>query len=193
MFASRRSAPAAAYNGSMKHVALLRGVNVGGKNKLPMKDLARIFADAGCSDVQTFIQSGNVIFTAPPAVLKNLSGTVKAAIETRFGYRIPVILRSHLQLARAIEINPFLRAGKPEKTLHLCFLADTPSEEAVKDLDPERSPGDLFHVSGQEVYLHLPKGAGNSKLTNAWLDAKLSTVSTVRNWNTVLKLHQLTL
>jgi uncharacterized protein (DUF1697 family) len=177
----------------MKYVALLRGVNVGGKNKLPMRDLARIFADAGCTEVQTFIQSGNVVFTAPPTVLKNLSRAVKAAIETEFGYRVPVILRSHEQLARAIENNPFVLAGKPEMTLHLCFLADTPGEEAVKGLDPDRSPGDLFHVSGQEVYLHLPNGAGNSKLTNAWLDAKLSTVSTVRNWNTVLKLHQLTL
>jgi len=177
----------------MKHVALLRGVNVGGKNKLPMQDLARIFADAGCTDVQTFIQSGNVVLTAHADVLKNLSVAVKAAIETQFGYRVPVIIRGHQQLARAIESNPFLLAAKPEKTLHLCFLADTPSEEAVKGLDPDRSPGDSFHVSGQEVYLHLPNGLGNSKLTNAWLDAKLSTVSTVRNWNTVLKLHQLTL
>jgi uncharacterized protein (DUF1697 family) len=177
----------------MKHVALLRGVNVGGKNKLPMKDLARMFADAGCAEVQTFIQSGNVVFTAPPAVLNNLSVAIKTTIEARLAYRVPVILRSHVQLARAIESNPFLLAGKPEKTLHVCFLADKPSEKAVKDLDPDRSPGDLFHVSGEEVYLHTPNGLGNSKLTNAWLDAKLSTVSTVRNWNTVLKLHQLTL
>lgn len=193
MFASRHWPAAPAYNSSMKHVALLRGVNVGGRNKLAMKDLACVFEDAGCTDVQTFIQSGNVVFAAPPGVLKNLSVAVKAAIEIRFGYRVPVIIRSHVQLARAIESNPFLVAGIPEKTLHLCFLADAPSEKSVKGLDPDRSPGDSFHVSGQEVYLHLPNGLGNSKLTNAWMDAKLSTTSTVRNWNTVLKLHQLTL
>lgn len=166
---------------------------MGGKNKLPMKDLAQMFSQAGCADVATYIQSGNVIFTAPPAVLKTLPGVVRAGIESQFGYRVPVILRSHPQLARAIEGNPFLIAKKPENTLHLCFLADTPGEQAIQSLDPDRSPGDLFHVSGQEVYLHVPNGMGNSKLTNAWLDAKLSTISTVRNWNTVLKLHELTL
>jgi putative PIN family toxin of toxin-antitoxin system len=176
----------------MKHVALLRGINVGGKNKLPMKDLTQMFLKAWCGDVETYIQSGNVIFTAPAAVLKTLPKVVGARIESQFGYRVPLILRSHGQLARAVEANPFLREGKPGKTLHVYFLADTPAEWAVKSLDPNRSPGDVFHVSGQEVYLYLPNGMGNSKLTNAWLDAKLSTVSTARNWSTVLKLHQLT-
>lgn len=177
----------------MKHVALLRGINVGGKNKLPMKDLARMFVEAGCGDVQTFIQSGNVVFTAAPGLLKNLPEAIQSTIAERFGYRVPVILRSSQQLGRAIEDNPFLKAGKHEKTLHLCFLADSPGAQAVKVLDPNRSPGDAFHVSGQEIYLHLPNGAAKTKLTNAWLDSKLSTISTVRNWATVLKLRELAL
>jgi uncharacterized protein (DUF1697 family) len=177
----------------MKHVALLRGINVGGKNKLPMKDLARMFVEAGCGDVETFIQSGNVVFSATPGLLKNLPGAIQSIIAEQFGHRVPVILRSSRQLARAVEDNPFLAAGKPEKTLHVCFLADSPDPQAVKALDPDRSPGDAFHVSGREVYLHLPNGVAKTKLTNAWLDSRLSTVSTVRNWATVLKLRELTL
>jgi uncharacterized protein (DUF1697 family) len=176
----------------MKHVALLRGVNLGPHNRLPMKDLVQMFVEEGCGDVQTFIQSGNVIFGAGPAVLKNLPHVIREKIADRFGYRVPVILRSSRQLARTIEDNPFLLAGKPEKTLHVCFLADPPDAEAVKSLDPGRSPGDAFHVSGQDVYMHLPNGMARTKLTNAWLDSKLSTISTARNWATVVKLHELT-
>jgi len=133
------------------------------------------------------------VFTAAPGLLKNLPEAIQSTIAERFGLRVPVILRSSRQLAGAIEGNPFLAAGKLEKTLHVCFLADSPDAQAVKALDPDRSPGDAFHVSGQEVYLHLPNGVAHTKLTNAWLDSKLSTVSTVRNWATVLKLHELIL
>ena len=72
------------------------------------------------------------------------------------------------------------------------FLADLPSAEAVAKLDPQRSPPDRFIVTGPDIYLHLPNGGGQSKLTNAWMDSKLSTVSTARNWNTVLKLYEMT-
>jgi uncharacterized protein (DUF1697 family) len=93
----------------MTHLALLRGINVGGKNPLPMKDLARMFSEAGCADVRTYIQSGNVVFEAPPRASK-IADAVSAAIEKRFGYRIPVILRTSQQLQKAIGENPFLKA-----------------------------------------------------------------------------------
>jgi uncharacterized protein (DUF1697 family) len=177
----------------MKHVALLRGINVGGKNLLPMKDLAKIFVTAGCRDVRTYIQSGNVAFSATTGVVKKLPESVSRSIAKSFGYRVPVVVRSHEQLATVLRDNPFLRAGEVEKTLHVAFLADVPAADAVAKLDPDRSPPDRFCVVGQEVYLHLPNGVGNSKLTNAWLDSKLSTVSTMRNWATVLKLFEMTL
>lgn len=176
----------------MKHAALLRGINVGGKNKLPMKDLAEIFAEAGCREVATYIQSGNVVFLATAAVLKKLAGAIEAKIGERFGYKVPVVIRSHEELSAVVRENPFLRAGEPESTLHVAFLAATPEASAIAKLDPDRSPPDRFAVMGKEVYLHLPNGAGNSKLTNAWMDAKLSTISTARNWNTVLKLVEMT-
>ncbi len=176
----------------MMHVALLRGVNVGGKNPLPMKDLVQLFMEAGCSEVRTYIASGNVIFRAPTPILKGLPAHITERLATRFGYRVPVILRTAQQLARTIHDNPFLRAGNSEKTLHVYFLADSPGRRAVRELDADRSAPDSFRVSGREIYLDLPNGMARTKLTNAYFDSKLSTTSTARNWATVLKLFEIT-
>jgi len=175
----------------MKYVALLRGVNVGGKNMLPMKDLAQMFVKAGCQDVATYIQSGNVVFRAPAAVVKKLPAQISAAIEKRFGYKVPVVLRSNEQLARAIDSHRFVKAGKDPKICHVLFLADTPTLQAVQALDPNRSPGDVYEVLGSEIYLHLLNGAAKTKLTNAYFDSKLKTICTGRNWATVLKLFEM--
>ncbi len=113
---------------------------------------------------------------------------IKANIEKRFGYRIPVILRTARQLRKTVRSNPFLAAGADQKALHVYFLADPPNASAVSGLDPARSAPDLFHLLGQEIYLHLPNGMGRTKLTNAYFDSKLSTICTARNWATVLKL-----
>jgi uncharacterized protein (DUF1697 family) len=172
-------------------VALLRGINVGGKNIVPMKDLAEIFACGGCRDVRTYIQSGNVIFRAPAAVLKGLPALVSQQIATQFGHRVPVILRSTKQIAETLRNNPFLQAGEEEKTLHVVFLADLPTSAAVRNLDSDRSPPDRFHVHQREIYLHLPNGAARTKLNSAYFDTKLSTIGTQRNWATVAKLLEL--
>ena len=171
----------------MKHVALLRGVNVSGKNILPMKELDQMFADAGCTDVRTYIQSGNVIFEAP-AGAPGVADKVMANIAKRFGFRVPVVLRTSKQLLQIIRDNPFLGAGVDEKALHVYFLANSAKAAAIAALDAARSAPDAFHVRGQEVYLHLPDGMGRTKLTNAYFDSKLSTTCTARNWATVLKL-----
>jgi len=163
-------------------VALLRGINVGGKNKLPMKDLTAMFVDAGCGNVRNYIQSGNVVFETAPA---RLCEVIQERIEKQFGFRAPVILRNAKQLRAVVAGNPLLKAGAAPETLHVMFLADRPSQGRVDSLDPHRSPPDEFIVQGQEIYLRLPNGAGNSKLTNAYFDSKLATISTSRNWRTV--------
>src|SRR5512142_401561 len=96
------------------HVALWRAINVGGNNKLPMKDLAEIFVAAGCADVQTYIQSGNVLFTATPEVAAGIANAISATITQSFGYRVPVVLRTAEELAAAIANNPYLEAGIAE-------------------------------------------------------------------------------
>jgi uncharacterized protein (DUF1697 family) len=172
-------------------VALLRGVNVGGKNMLPMKDLTCLFEDAGCAGVRTYIQSGNVIFSGSRAKAEKLPGRIAKAIEDRFGYRTPVVLRRAEELGETIRNNPFLHAGAAENFLHVMFLASEPDPGAIAALDPDRSPPDAFVVRGREIYLQCPNGAGSTKLTNAWFDSRLSTISTGRNWRTVLKLYEL--
>jgi uncharacterized protein (DUF1697 family) len=176
----------------MKHVALLRAINVGGKNMLPMKVLAEMFVTAGCRDVVTYIQSGNVVFSAPTAVLRKLAQTISQRIADDFGYQVPVVLRSHEELAAVVRANPFLKAGETEKVLHVAFLRDVPGADLVANLDPLRSPPDRFAVVGRDVFLHLVNHAAKTKLTNAWMDSKLKTISTARNWATVLKLHDMT-
>jgi uncharacterized protein (DUF1697 family) len=169
-------------------LALMRGINVGGKNILPMKELAIMFEAAGCAKVRTFIQSGNVIFTAAPKVCEGLSRAIAAQVVKKYGFRTPVILRTAQQLRHAVAGNPF--PGEEDR-LHLMFLQDKPSAGSVAGLDANRSAPDRFLVRGAEIYLHLPNGVARSKLTNAWFDSQLSTVSTLRNWRTVTKLLDL--
>jgi uncharacterized protein (DUF1697 family) len=176
---------------AQRHVAVLRGINLGGKNKLAMQSVVRIFAAAGCSEVRTYIQSGNIVFSAPTRVVQTLAKKISAHIASDFGLIVPVVLRSAAELSAAIDDNPFIAQGKDVDHLHLVFLASEPNAAKLSALDPARSPGDEFVLRGRDLYLYLPNGVAKSKLTNAYLDAKLGTVSTFRNWRTVLKLLEL--
>ena len=173
-------------------VALLRGINVGGKNRVAMKDLVGLFLAAGCEDVTTYIQSGNVIFRASPTLLARLPALLTKRIESDFGMRIPVVLRTAGELRDVARLNPFLDVGGPTEALHVALLADLPSPQSVAALDPNRSPPDQFRVVGREIYLRLPNGVARTKLTNAWFDSRLATVSTLRNWRTLLELIERT-
>jgi len=174
------------------HVAWLRGINVGGKNKLPMADLVRIFTAAGGQDVRTYIQSGNVVFAASPQLTERIAGAVARAIEAKFGLKVPVVLRGSDELRSLAARNPFLKQGVAPESLHVAFLADAPDRSRAASLDPERSPGDAFVLRGREIYLHLPNGVARTKLTNAWFDSRLATTSTIRNWRTVLQVLEMT-
>jgi uncharacterized protein (DUF1697 family) len=176
---------------SSRHVALLRGINVGGKNMLPMKELAAMFAKAGCADVTTYIQSGNVVFCAEDKVVEGLGAGIAKQVEARFGIRVPVVLRAAAEVDAVLRANPFLKAGASEETLHVCFLADRPGKDLVAGLDAGRSTPDAFAVVGREIYMQLVNGMARTKLTNAYFDSKLKTVSTMRNWRTVLKLAEM--
>jgi uncharacterized protein (DUF1697 family) len=173
------------------YVALLRGVNVSGKNMLPMKALERVFVDAGCSEVRTYIQSGNVTFRANTTLAKRLPDLITAQILQTFGFRIPVILRTAEQMAETIRNNPYLEKVPTIDFLYVMFLADRPSQQKIDALDHGQFVPDEFIVSGDRIYLRLPKGAGRSKLTNAYFDSRLGTISTSRNWRTVNKLLEM--
>ena len=172
-------------------IALLRGINVGGKNRMPMKELSALFVDAGCDDVRTYIQSGNVVFRTGPAVGEEISATISASILSRFDYRVPVIIRTAREFQEIVRANPFVEAGAEADKLHVMFLAELPDGANVEALDTDRSPGDEFAVMGREIYLHCPNGVARSKLTNSYFDTRLATISTTRNWRTTLKLLEL--
>jgi uncharacterized protein (DUF1697 family) len=166
-------------------VALLRGINLGAR-QIPMKKLAEIFAEAGCRDVKTYIQSGNVIFRA--ANTSRVLAQIGRALSARFRFDVPIVTRTAAELRDVTESNPFLRAGRDAAKLYVVFLADEPEKSRIAALDPARSSPDEFTVRGREIYLYCPHGLGRTKLSNQYFDAKLVTTSTVRNWRTVLKL-----
>ena len=173
------------------YVALLRGINVGGRNKLPMRELAAMFVDVGCEDVRTYIQSGNVVFRAPSALAKGIPARLTDAIAASHGYQIPVVMRTASDFDRVVRGNPFVAAGADPAKLHVGFLAAEPDPTRVAQLDPDRSPPDAFEVRHREVYLHFPAGVARSKLDNAYFDRTLNTVCTIRNWRTVRRLQEM--
>lgn len=177
--------------GADVYIALLRGINLGGR-RLPMKDLAAMFRDAGCSEVRTYIQSGNVVFEAGKALARRAPGLIENAISERFGFDVPVVIRTAAEIDGVVKGNPFLKAGAGPKALHVAFLRERPSKPQIAALDPNRSPPDEFVVRSREIYLHCPNGVARSKLTTQYFDSRLQTISTARNWRTVLNLQEMT-
>jgi len=173
------------------HVALLRGINVGGKRVVAMADLAAMFTAAGARGVKTYIQSGNVVFAAPPAGATAIAAAVRRRIAAAHGFDVPIVLRTRAELAAVARANPFIAAGEPEARLHVGFLAEAPTAARIASLDPDRSPPDTFAVRGAELYLCVPNGMGKTRLTAAYVDTRLATTSTFRNWRTVLALVEL--
>jgi uncharacterized protein (DUF1697 family) len=173
------------------HVALLRGINVGGKNRLPMKELAAMFRNLGCREVRTYIQSGNVVFQAETALARRVPALIAVAISAAYGFNVPVVTRTAVELGDVASNNPFLKEGTDPKTLHVAFLMDQPGKPGIAALDPDRSPPDEYFVRGREIYLRCPNGVAGSKLTAQYFDSKLKTTSTARNWSTVLNLLEM--
>jgi uncharacterized protein (DUF1697 family) len=170
------------------YVALLRAVNVGGNNLVPMPALAEFFRKAGCGQVQTYIQSGNVVFTADAALAAKIPALIPQAMAKACGFQAPVVVRSAAEFSKVAARHPLAGAGIEPKWLHVGFLAASPSPAQVASLDPQRSPGDRFKVAGNHVFVHFANGAGGTKLTAPYFDGKLGTTVTFRNWNTVQKL-----
>lgn len=172
--------------GANRYIALLRGINVGGKNPLPMRALVDMFQTVGCSRVESYIQSGNVVFSAGPILARRAPSMVELQIQKQFGFSVPILVRAADELRALASANPFL--AKDPKSLHLMFLADAPSLQQIATLEPRRFAPDAFAVCGPNVFLHLPDGSAKTRLRTSYFDRALGTISTVRNWNTVCKL-----
>jgi uncharacterized protein (DUF1697 family) len=172
-------------------VALLRGINVAGKNKVPMTELKSELTELGLEDVVTYVQSGNVVFRTPARSKDDIAAAVEKRITKAYGLSVAVVLRTPAELARIARNNPFLGRETDLSKLHVVFLNRRPPAGAVAKLDPERSPPDEFRVHAREIYLHLPGGSARSKLTLDYFERRLGVAGTARNWKTLLKLIEL--
>jgi uncharacterized protein (DUF1697 family) len=172
------------------YVALLRGINVAG-NILKMDRLRAIWSEMGFSNVQTYLQSGNIVFEAGGIPLDWRERIEQKLVgETRLP--VAVIVRSAGELGKVIVGNPFLKAGGvDESKLHVTFLENSSTKEAVQRLGEIISGQDGYRVVNREVYLHCPDGYGRTKLSNNRLEKVLAMRATTRNWNTVKALHEL--
>jgi len=167
------------------YVGLLRGINVGGRHRLPMAELRAFLETSGFTEVRTYLQSGNVIFSS--------TGTVKlaaleAALAEKFGFEITVVLRTPREMGRIVAGNPFPSVG-PTK-LHVAFMVEAPPSSAVEGLDVGAFAPEQVVLRGRDAYLHLPGGMGRARLPS-WLFGRLGVRATVRNWSTVTTLADL--
>jgi uncharacterized protein (DUF1697 family) len=169
------------------YVALLRSVNVAGYGRIAMADLQRSFLSLGHSDVTTYIQTGNVMFTSPSKSLSRLASALEGQLAADFGSAPAVILRTVPDLLRIGSASPYAKGADPARH-HVTFLATAPTPERLAALSPPKSGRDEMKVDGMEVYVSTPDGYAGTKLTGTYIERHLDVVSTTRNWNTVTKL-----
>jgi uncharacterized protein (DUF1697 family) len=165
-------------------------VNLGSKNKVPMKELRESLEAQGFEAVRTYIQSGNVIVQSGDPAVK-VGKRIEKAIEDAYGLQIAVITRTLADMKRVLEGNPYLPKQKDLKALHVMFLADKPKASVAKALEPGRFSPDDFSLKGREIFLNYPTGMGRSKMTLGYFERKLGIAATARNWNTVNKLTEM--
>lgn len=172
------------------YILFLRGINVGGKNPLPMKELVAVLEGLGSQKVNTYIQSGNAVFESRDKDVSRLSREISAEIKKRRGFEPHVLLLKLKDLERAITENPFPEAETDPQVLHVGFLASSPRNPNLKMLESIKSNSERFRLIDNLFYLHAPEGVGRSKLsTNA--EKFLGVPMTDRNWRTVLKVWEM--
>ncbi len=155
-----------------------------------MKELVAILHDLGCTEVRTYIQSGNAVFRTTVEQAASITNMIGSAIQQRFGFHPQILLLSPKEMAAAIATNPFPAACAEGSTLHLYFLSGTPSKPNLKKLEALKTDGENFALHNRVFYLHAPDGIGRSKLA-AGVEKSLGTPVTARNWNTVCKVLEL--
>jgi uncharacterized protein (DUF1697 family) len=173
-------------------ISMLRGVNVGGHNKVKMEVLRALYKSLKLRDAQTYVQSGNVIFATEERDMVRLAKRIEDGIEWKFGFRSDVILRTAAEMKEVIAKNPFAkRRGIEPGKLLVSFLASDPGEEGREKIRQMKCDPEEMRVEGREIYIYFPNGAGRSKLNWAGLGKMLKTPATGRNWNSVTKMLEM--
>lgn len=171
-------------------ILLLRGINVGGRNLLPMADLRSDLQSLGCRNVKTYIQSGNVVFAASQHCAQQVVRQLPDLIQARNGFCPSLFLVRSTQLEATVRDNPFPQARLSPKSLHVFFCQRPAAHDAAERLTTLKKPSEHFVIAGCTLYLHAPEGIGRSKLA-AGAEQALGVAATARNWTTVLRLWQM--
>jgi uncharacterized protein (DUF1697 family) len=169
------------------YIAFLRGVNMTGHNSIKMADLSNLFIKMGFSDAETYIQSGNVIFTDHGDILpSDFSKTIEKEILQKFNYIVPSMIRTSQELTDLLSVNPFLgeRDFNPAK-MAVMFLHEEPSASQLMKVADVDYPPDKFKIIGRDIFIFCPNGFGKTKLYTNFFEKKMGVTGTARNWKTI--------
>jgi uncharacterized protein (DUF1697 family) len=176
-----------------RYISILRGINVGGNRKILMKDLKSLYEKLGFSKVETYIQSGNVIFETDQKLCNyELEQRIQQEIAKIFGFDVSVIVRTSGEWAESIAQNPFLKEENVDiNRLHLTCLKELPAADLLEKIRNIQYPPDRYEIIGCNVFIFCAAGYGTSKLVNSLFESKLKVQATTRNWKTVMKLNEI--
>lgn len=173
------------------YIALLRGINVSGQKLIKMTDLKELFEVRGFQNVQTYIQSGNVIFSSKEKSSDKIKNIISNSIKQKFGFDVGILILTSDMIEYVLRNNPFIKKKKEVDKLYVTFLAEQPSTDNIKKLNSIDYSPEEYILDGRVVYLHVPNGYGKAKLNNNFFENKLKVEATTRNWKTINKLWEL--
>jgi uncharacterized protein (DUF1697 family) len=173
-----------------RHIVLLRGINLGSRNRIAMPELRHALEQAGFDDVQTYVQSGNVVL-ASSASATDVARKVERQITKSFGFDIDVVVRTRAQLGKVVERNPLAKVAKNPKRYQVSFLSAKPSAAVMRKLEEAAAETERVVLMGREIYAWHPEGIGRSRLWTLLAGRGLGVTATARNWTTVAKLLEL--
>lgn len=175
------------------YISVLRGINVSGQNKIKMDALKELYENLHFTNVQTYIQSGNVVFQCDKSEQKDMALRISQLLQKKFGFDIPVIVLEMAEFKRIIDSNPYQNdPSRDISHLYVTFLAGKPGPFDTQTFDAYKSPNEELTLTEKAVYLYCPNGYGKTKLTNTFFENKLKTGATTRNWRTTTELLNIT-
>ena len=173
----------------MTYIALLKGINVGGHKKVPMAELRELLTKSGFENVQTYIQSGNVLLRSSEKNIQKIEDTIKKSILDYFGFEVSVLIKTRQDLQQIFDNSPFSEEEKQKS--YFMMLHDTPNAESVKIASQKVYEGEDYQIINDCIYYYSAKGFGQSKFNTNFVERKLNTFATARNYNTMVKLLSL--
>jgi uncharacterized protein (DUF1697 family) len=176
-----------------KLISFLRGVNMTGHNSIKMTDLSDLYKSLGYRDAETYIQSGNVIFSpAGKATAADIAGKIEKGILERFNYNVPVMIRTLPEMEELVSSNPFLKEERFEPAkMAVIFLHEMPSDANIQKVINVYYPPDKFKIIGKEIFIFCPNGFGRTKLYTNFFEKKMNVIGTARNWKTITTITDL--